>query len=238
VVTTDSLKPSPKRRSAPPEQRVRSMFDGIVEGYDVVNGVLSLGMDRWWRRRTAASVRAQPNDLILDLGCGTGGLGRRLAERTRVVGVDVSWEMLAHARRTPGPRVRLVQASAFHLPFGREVFDAAVSGFVLRNLSELEGAFAELVRVVRPGGRIGLVDITEPRSPAFRWLFDRYFGTVAPALGAMVGRRDAYRYLVESLAQLPPPADVRDLLASAGFHEVRAEPMSGGSVTLFTGRAG
>jgi demethylmenaquinone methyltransferase/2-methoxy-6-polyprenyl-1,4-benzoquinol methylase len=211
------------------------MFDGIVERYDLVNGILSLGMDRWWRRRTASSVRVQPNDLVLDLGCGTGALGRLLAGRAGVVGVDVSSEMLARARRRSRPRLHLAQASAFGLPFAGATFDAAISGFVLRNLSDLPRAFAELARVVRPGGRIGLVDITEPRSSAFRRLFDLYFRTMAPALGAAVGQRDAYRYLVSSLAQLPPPAEVGELLRSAGFREVRAEPMAGGSVTLFTG---
>jgi demethylmenaquinone methyltransferase/2-methoxy-6-polyprenyl-1,4-benzoquinol methylase len=207
------------------------MFDDLVDRYDVLNDVLSLGLDRVWRR--AATDAIPRGGRILDLGCGTGKLAARLSERARVVGLDVSFEMLRAARRG-APRSVLVQGSAFALPFADGAFDAAVSGFVLRNLDHLPPAFAELARVVRPGGTVALVDITEPTNPILRRSFDAYFGTVAPALGALVGRRDAYRYLARSLAQLPPPAEVRSLLAAAGFADVRSRPLTGGMVTLFT----
>jgi demethylmenaquinone methyltransferase/2-methoxy-6-polyprenyl-1,4-benzoquinol methylase len=210
------------------------MFDDIVDRYDLLNGFLSLGMDGWWRRTTARRVRVAPGDRVLDLGCGTGELGALLAGPARVVGVDVSGGMLRYAHRRFGTSLALVQGSAFGLPFADGSFRAAVSGFVLRNLDDLPAAFAELSRVVGPGGTVALVDATEPRSPAFRRLFDAYFGTVAPALGALVGKRDAYRYLARSLVQIPPPEEVCRLLGEAGFERASAKPLTGGAVTLFT----
>jgi demethylmenaquinone methyltransferase/2-methoxy-6-polyprenyl-1,4-benzoquinol methylase len=209
------------------------MFDGLGERYDLLNDLLSLGLDRWWRRRAVRAVRIRGGDRVLDLGCGSGALGRLLAGRARVVGLDVSLGMLAQATRR-SPSLRLVQASAFALPFGDRSFDAAISGFVLRNLHDLPAAFAELHRVVVPGGGVALVDITEPASPGLRRAFDAYLGAVAPTLGALVGKGEEYRYLVRSLAQIPPSATVCSLLQDAGFEQCSARPLTGGTVTLFT----
>jgi len=216
------------------------LFDGVVDRYDLLNGLLSLGLDRRWRLATARAVRSSPGQLVLDLGCGTGDLSLALAARgLRVVGVDLSHGMLVRARRkTSGRDVRLVRGSAFALPFAGATFAGAASGFVLRNLNDLPRAFTELARVVRPGGSVALVDITEPRSPILRRAFDAYFGTVAPALGSLVGKRDAYRYLVGSLVQLPPPSEVQRLLQEAGFEHPQARPLTGGMVTLFTAMKG
>lgn len=235
----DLREPTPPRR-APAEPRVRAMFDDIVERYDAVNTLLSLGLDRRWRRVAVGAAAVGPGRRILDLGCGTGDLSLAVARVGGApVGVDVSARMLeAAARRADGRQgtaqaVRLVQGSAFRLPFADGAFDGCVSGFVLRNLHDLPGAFAELARVIRPGGRASLVDITEPPSPLLRRLFDAYFAVAAPTLGGLVGRRDAYRYLAASLAQLPPRTEVCSLLREAGFARVGARPLSGGMVTLF-----
>ena len=229
------MEPNTGPRRAPPERRVRVLFDDIVERYDVINGVLSLGLDRVWRRAAARAVGPLHGDRVLDLGCGTGRLGMLLADRRSVTGVDLSHQMLLRARAAGGDRLALVQGSAFALPFRQATFSAAVSGFVLRNLDDLTAAFHELARVLRPGGRVAMVDITEPRNRVLRRMFDGYFGTVAPALGGAVGKRDAYRYLVDSLAQLPPPQEVVSLLEVAGFEGCSARPLTGGMVTLFTG---
>jgi demethylmenaquinone methyltransferase/2-methoxy-6-polyprenyl-1,4-benzoquinol methylase len=211
------------------------MFDQVAVRYDLINRLLSFGLDRRWRRAAAAAVSPTKGP-VLDLGCGTGDLGLLLSGSARVVGIDLSHPMLMAARTKAGAaRLSLVEGSAFALPFPDATFDAAVSGFVLRNLEDLPAAFAELARVVAPGGRIGLVDITEPPRPALRRLFDAYFGVAAPALGRLAGRRDAYRYLARSLAQLPPPPQVCGLLEEAGFQRAEARPLTGGMVTLFTG---
>jgi demethylmenaquinone methyltransferase / 2-methoxy-6-polyprenyl-1,4-benzoquinol methylase len=211
------------------------MFDDIVARYDLLNGVLSLGLDRRWRRATVEALRIRPGEQVLDLGCGTGDLSRLLARvGGRVVGIDISHKMLLEAKAKLRGDTQLALGSAFSLPMRDRTFAAAGSAFVLRNLFDLPTALRELARVVEPGGRIALVDITEPRSRPIRRLFDGYFGTVAPALGALIGKREAYQYLVRSLAQLPPPADVCAMLELAGFEEARAEPLTGGMVTLFT----
>jgi len=214
------------------------MFDGLLERYDLVNDLLSLGLDRWWRRVAAGPVAGAiaPRARVLDLGCGTGRLGLLLTGRARVVGADVSHGMVIRARARARGRAAFVQASAFALPFPDGAFEAVLSGFVLRNLDDLPGAFAEMARVIAPGGELVALDITGPSGPRLRRLFDAYFGTVAPALGGLVGRREAYRYLVRSLAQLPAPADVCSILERSGFGEPRARSLTWGAATLFTAR--
>ncbi|MFL5797466.1 MAG: ubiquinone/menaquinone biosynthesis methyltransferase [Actinomycetota bacterium] len=237
-------------RQAPPEPRVRRMFDEIVRRYDLVNDVLSAGMDRRWRKAAVRALHALLDAPVLDLGCGTGrlaeGLARELRVRGRrfghgngtsaVVGIDVSLPMLLSARRRRSTPVELVQGSAFRLPFADSVFGGAVSAFVLRNLDDLPAAFRELARVLRSGAGISLVDITEPSNPLQRKLFDAYFRVAAPAVGGLVGRRAAYRYLVRSLAHLPPPAEVGHLLVDAGCEGVRWRSLAPGMVTLWTAR--
>jgi demethylmenaquinone methyltransferase/2-methoxy-6-polyprenyl-1,4-benzoquinol methylase len=210
------------------------MFDAVARRYDLLNDVLSLGLVRWWRREAAKALAPRAGDRVLDLGCGTGRLGGVVAGGCRIFGIDVSNEMLTIARRTTGGRIRFVQGSAFALPFDGEVFDAVLSGFVLRNLEDLPAAFAEVARVLRPGAAVSLIDITEPRHPVFRRMFEAYFQTAAPALGALVGRVRAYRYLVGSLGQIPPPDEVVAMLAGTGFSKPRARGLTGGMVTLFT----
>jgi len=213
------------------------MFDGIVDRYALVNSMLSLGLDRMWRRAGVRAAAPRRGDVVLDLGCGTGELATGLARAgASVVGVDTSARMLAAAGARAPSGVTFVRASAFRLPFADGSFDAAASAFVLRNLDDLPGAFAELARVVRPGGRLALVDITEPPAPALRRLFDTYFSRAAPALGALAGHREAYAYLARSVAQLPPATDLCADLRRAGFSRARAHPLTGGMVTLFSGR--
>ncbi len=212
------------------------MFDDIVERYDALNTVLSLGLDRRWRRRAANAVVVESGDRVLDLGCGTGKIGNLLADKAEVVGVDLSHRMLQRARERLGHRMGFVQGSAFDLPFPDSTFRAAVSGFVLRNLDDLPRAFEELGRVVGRGGTVALVDITEPRRGATRPVLDTYLALIAPLLGGVVGKPRAYRYLVRSVANLPPAEEVCRLLGEAGFEHCRATPLTWGRVTLFTAR--
>jgi demethylmenaquinone methyltransferase/2-methoxy-6-polyprenyl-1,4-benzoquinol methylase len=211
------------------------MFDGSVGSYDLVTDVLSWGLDRLWWRRAAAAIPAPSGASVLDVGCGTGSLSKRLAARFRVTGVDVSERMLEIAGRRLGPRVRLVRGSVFRMPFRDGAFEGVASSFVLRNLADLQAAFAEIARVTRAGSSIALVDITEPRGRVLRPLFDAYFRVAAPALGSLVGRRQTYTYLANSLPQLPPPDRVAALVEDAGFHGVRRRVLPPGAVTLWTG---
>jgi demethylmenaquinone methyltransferase/2-methoxy-6-polyprenyl-1,4-benzoquinol methylase len=223
----------PPDHDPPSEARVRSMFDEIVPRYDVVNGGLSLGLDRRWRSSTVRAARVRPEDRVLDVGTGTGRLIGSAPGGVRWVGIDVSYGMLERARR----RVRrgnLVQGSVFRMPFKGASFDRAVSAFVLRNLADLETAFAELARVVHPRGTIALLDITSPPNPVLRAAFLGYFHAAAPLLGRIVGRADAYRYLVRSVATLPPAEEVCRILGEAGFEQCRARSLMGGVVTLWT----
>lgn len=220
-------------RPAPPEDRIRALFDDVVDRYDVVNRILSLGLDRRWRRAAAAAVRGEPGSRVLDLGCGTGDLALILARRHRVTGIDVSRRMLTRAWQKGRGRIHLVQGSAFALPFGDGTFDGVASAFVLRNLAHLPKAFAEMARVLRPGGRVALLDILQPENALARRAFDGYFRVAAPALGRVVGKPEAYRYLVRSLVQLPNRQALCVLLEAAGLSRVSARPLSPGPVTLF-----
>ncbi|MBV8083611.1 MAG: ubiquinone/menaquinone biosynthesis methyltransferase [Chloroflexi bacterium] len=224
------------------------MFDGIAGHYDLLNRLISLGLDQGWRRKAIASVGLtatispavsrrdrEKGALILDLGCGTGDFEELLRGRADVVGMDLSRQMLDHAQRRLGPDATLVQASAFTLPFGNGAFDAAVSGFVLRNLNDIEGAMRELARVVKPGGRIALLDAIEPPPGPGKLAFHVYFRAVAPTLGALFGKRQAYSYLRDSLVQIPPAEDMCRLLTIAGFDQPRATLLSLGSIALFEG---
>ena len=222
------------RRPRAPEQRtIARMFDEIVPTYDRLNALMSGGQDRRWRKLAAGELGTR-GGRVLDLGCGTGRLGDLLSGDNLVVGVDVSAGMLAEARRSAGGRLLLVSGSAFALPFRSGAFDGLASAFALRNLDDLAVAFSECARVLRPGGRIALIDVTEPPNRAWRVLFDTYFKAAAPLLGRIVGHRDAYSYLPRSLIHLPPAPEVVGLLETAGFTGVRTVPRLGGAVTLWS----
>lgn len=211
---------------------VRTMFDRIAGRYDLVNRVMTFGMDRGWRRRTVGSLRLPPGSRVLDLASGTGDLCRELARRGHApVGVDFSWGMLA-AARTDAP---LVQADVLALPIADGAADGATCGFALRNVVDLGTLVAELARVVRPGGRIALLEVAEPRHPLLRAGYRVWFRGVVPVIGGLLSDREAYAYLPRSTAYLPPHPRVVAMLREAGFGDARREPLSGGIVQLFTG---
>jgi demethylmenaquinone methyltransferase / 2-methoxy-6-polyprenyl-1,4-benzoquinol methylase len=210
---------------------VREMFDTIAPRYDLVNRIITFGLDRRWRRTTVDALSLARGSTVLDVACGTGDLCIDLASCAYLpVGIDLSIGMLAHAR-TSAP---LVQTDALAMPFPGASFDGAVSGFALRNVVALGSLFTELARVVRPGGRVSLLDVDSPANPVLRVGHSVYFGHVVPRIGSLLSDRDAYRYLPKSVAYLPPAETTLSLLREAGFFETRRQLLSGGITQLIT----
>jgi demethylmenaquinone methyltransferase/2-methoxy-6-polyprenyl-1,4-benzoquinol methylase len=211
---------------------VRDMFDAIAPRYDLVNRVMTLRMDVGWRRRTVRALGLAPGSRVLDLACGTGDLCRELSTAgMRPVGVDLSFGMLRHAR-TSAP---LVQADALRLPAPDDAVDGVTSGFALRNVADLSEFFAETARILRPGGRVALLEVAEPRNPVLRWGHAVYFGKVVPLIGGWLSDPAAYRYLPKSVAYLPDGDGLVSRLRAAGFESVERSLLSGGIAQLLTG---
>jgi len=219
-VTTGTLAPD----------EVRTMFDRIAPVYDAMNRAMTLGLDRRWRRLTARAV-VRRGGKILDACCGTGDLA--LAGRAAggdVVGVDFSEAMLARARRK-APEMEWVQADAAALPFPDESFDAVTVGFGIRNLADLEGGLRELARVLKPGGRLGCLEITRPRG-ILRPFFRVWFDGLVPAAGKVLPGGAAYSYLPASVRRFPGPEDLAAAMRRAGFGQVGWRLLGGGIVAL------
>jgi demethylmenaquinone methyltransferase / 2-methoxy-6-polyprenyl-1,4-benzoquinol methylase len=248
-VGTADGSPLPVPRSPTFERDVRRMFSHIAERYEWFDHLASVGNDLLWRPRAlwdlARFAPGAPLARVLDLGCGTGELTRLLARRApgaRVVGADFTDAMLRVAERrtrraTGKPRIGYARATALHLPFGDGTFDLVTSAFLARNLSDLDAALREMRRVLRPGGRLLILDITEPLSPAFGAVFHAYFDHIVPWLGAAVDSAGPYRYLPESLRRLPSRPAFLDALRRAGFPRAEARTQSLGIVTTFLGEA-
>ncbi len=204
---------------------VRAMFDTIAPRYDLVNRIMTFRMDVGWRRRTVRELRLAPGSTVLDLACGTGDFCRELAKGNMLpIGVDLSFGMLAAARTD----VPLLQADILRLPVPDASVDGATCGFALRNLVELEPFFHELARVVRPGGRIALLEVGEPKYRLLRFGHRIYFGKVVPRIGAMLSDAAAYRYLPKSVAYLPAPEQMLASLRNAGFVDIERNLLSTG----------
>ena len=216
-------------------EAVRSMFDAIAPRYDLVNRIMTFRMDVGWRRQTVSSLGLPPASTVVDLACGTGDLCRELASRgLRPIGVDLSFGMLA-AARTSAP---LVHGDALRLPFPDASVAGVTCGFALRNFESLPPFFAELARVVRPGGRIALLEVAEPPNPLLRAGHGFYFGRVVPLVGGLLSDPAAYRYLPRSVAYLPDPPAMLEQLAGAGFGAVDRRLLSVGIAQLITATRG
>lgn len=217
-----------------PADGVRRMFDRIAPVYDAMNRLMTMGLDQRWRAVTIRETM-RPGDRVLDACCGTGDLAvaAQAGGASSVVGLDFSAAMLERARRK-APDVVFIEGDVLALPFHDATFDAAVVGFGIRNVSDLEQGLRELRRVLRPGGRLGILEITTPRgllAPFYRFWFD----TVVPFLGRVLPGGEAYTYLPASVRRFPAPAELAALFAANGFSRVRYRTFAGGIVALHIG---
>src|ERR1035437_4050974 len=208
------------------------MFDRIAPRYELVNRVMTLGLDAGWRRRAVRELQLDPGARVVDVGCGTGDLCRVLGRAgLRGVGVDMAAGMLAKAH-TAAP---LVRADALHLPLGDASVNGAVSGFALRNVVDIAACFQEASRVIRPGGRAVFLEVSEPPNPVVRRLHALYFRRIVPMVGGLLSDRQAYRDLPASTAYLQAPSELLRLLTEAGFVRCRRVQLGAGAAQLLIG---
>jgi len=220
------------------------MFGRIAGRYDLLNHLLSGNVDKRWRRLVAGTL--QPSLVegahALDVACGTGDLSLALegAGRARVVGLDFCRPMLEIARRKADEEARsipFVEGDALRLPFADRSFEVVTIAFGLRNLSSVERGLGELLRVLKPGGRAGILEFSSPVVPGFRALFEFYFTRVLPRIGGLVsGSRGAYEYLPDSVRKFPDQKRLAEMMRGAGFEEVGYKNLTGGIAALHTGR--
>src|SRR5215211_995816 len=214
------------------EGQVRAMFDRIAGVYDVMNSVMTAGLHHRWRSRAADLARVGPGSRALDVATGTGDLAIALARRGGdVVGSDFSEGMLERARRKSAA-VRWEQANALALPYDDSSFDAATVGFGARNFSDLERGLAEMTRVVRPGGRVVVLEITTPTKPPLSTFFSLWFDRVIPLVGKVAADPQAYSYLPSSVRRFPSPEGLGGVLAGAGLTGVKWIVTAGGIIAL------
>ncbi len=210
---------------------VRSMFDAIAPRYDLVNRTMTGGLDQRWRRQSLRALGLPAGSIVLDLASGTGDFLRMLAETGhRSFGIDLSWGMLT-ANRAGCP---LAEADAASLPVAGGAVDGVTCGYALRNFTELAAVFGELGRIVRPGGRISLLEVAEPARGPLRSGHRLWFRRVVPLIGGLLSDRSAYRYLPKSTAYLPTTDELRAMLNRAGFSTVNRRPLTGGLCQLIT----
>ena len=221
-----------------PETQVRAMFDRIARVYDPLNSVMTAGLHHRWRERAADLAAIGPGDRVLDVATGTGDLAVALSERAgpggAVVGCDFSEAMLDLAREK-APTLRFEFANALDLPYEDDSFDAATVGFGARNFSDLARGLAEMTRVVRPGGRVVVLEITTPQRPPLSTFFRVWFDRVVPVIGRVAGDPDAYSYLPSSVRRFPDARGLGAAMAAVGLVDVRWILTAGGIIAIHVG---
>jgi demethylmenaquinone methyltransferase/2-methoxy-6-polyprenyl-1,4-benzoquinol methylase len=222
--------------------QVRGMFDRIAGVYDLMNTAMTAGLHHRWRERAADRAELGPGGRALDVCCGTGDLAielsRRVGSEGSVVGCDFSEAMLEQARSKAarmGAPVSFEWADALELPYEERGFDAVTVGFGVRNLADLDRGLAEMTRVLRPGGRLAILEITQPRRPPLSTFFQVWFDRVVPRLGTVAGDRDAYTYLPESVKRFPSPEGLAERMDAAGLGRIRWTVLAGGIIAVHSG---
>ncbi|MCW3003650.1 MAG: ubiE [Conexibacter sp.] len=236
-----SGQPAAADRGTLPEPQVRAMFDRIARVYDLMNSVMTAGLHHQWRRRAADLANVGPGDRVLDVATGTGDLAIELDRRVKgsnppgqVVGTDFSEEMLVHAR-SKAPEITFEWGNALELPYADGEFAAATVGFGARNFSDLDQGLSEMARVVRPGGRVVILEITTPQRPPLSTFFSLWFDRLVPLIGKLAGDSDAYDYLPSSVKRFPQPAGLGAAMERAGLEQIRWVLTAGGIIALHVG---
>jgi len=213
------------------------MFDRIAGVYDLMNSVMTAGLHHRWRSRAADLANVSPGDRVLDVATGTGDLAVELARRgCEVVGSDFSERMLELAREK-APDISFEHGNALDLPYADDEFDAATVGFGARNFSDLPQGLREMTRVVRPGGRVVILEITTPQRPPLSWFFRLWFDRLVPLLGRVAGDPDAYSYLPNSVRRFPDARGLGAAMAAVGLIDVRWIVTAGGIIAIHAGTA-
>jgi len=217
---------------------VRSMFNGIAPRYDLMNAVMTLGQHQAMRRIAARLAQPPRDGRALDLATGTGDFAaalRAIEPSVRVIGVDFAIEMMRRGQQK-FPATDFIAGDMLQLPFTNDYFDCAVNGFVLRNVADVRGAFAEMYRVLKPGGRAVSLEITTPRAPIWKNIFGIYFDHIMPRIGGMLsGKPDAYRYLPQSVRAFYKPEQVCELMRAVGFRDVAFRWLMLGTMAVYIG---
>ena len=228
------------------EPQVHAMFDRIARVYDGMNSVMTAGMHHRWRERAAQRAGLGPGDAALDVCCGTGDLALELAGRVgpggSVIGCDFSEPMLDLAREkadaSAAEGVRFEWADALALPYDGERFDAVTVGFGVRNLADLDRGLREMARVLKPGGRLVILEITQPTRPPLSFFFSLWFDRIVPLLGGLSDEPEAYSYLPESVRSFPTPGGLAEKMDRAGFTAIRYTVLAGGIIAIHSGGKG
>jgi demethylmenaquinone methyltransferase / 2-methoxy-6-polyprenyl-1,4-benzoquinol methylase len=234
------------RQSPDFADQVNRMFDRVASNYDALNSVMTAGLHHRWRERAAARAELRPGDSALDVCCGTGDLALELASRVspdgHVVGCDFSEPMLDLARDKAAERgasgVRFEWADALELPYDGERFDAATVGFGARNLADLDRGLREMARVLKPGGRAVILEITQPSRPPLSSFYSLWFDRIVPLLGRFSSDPEAYSYLPESVRSFPSPVGLAEKMDRAGFERIRYTVLAGGIIAIHSGLRG
>ena len=235
--------PSSQPSIPPPDKtpdRIAGMFDAIAPRYDLLNHLLSAGIDRRWRTRAIRTLQLTGRETLVDVATGTADVALAATDAARVIGVDFAGAMLALGWRKVqqaghAGRITLVRGDALHLPVADGVADAVTIAFGIRNVQSAETGCAEMARVLRRGGRLAILEFGMPPVPGVRGLYEWYFNRVLPFIGRRIsGHGAAYSYLPASVGSFPPPAEFVTVLRQAGFADVRAVPLTFGIVYLYT----
>lgn len=223
---------------------IRAMFDDIAPRYDLLNRLLSLGIDRQWRRFAVGQLQIPPGGMVLDMATGTGDVALEIAARTpdsvHIIGEDFTQGMLLQGREKIAKseyreRIMLVNAPCEAIPHPDNLFDGITIAFGIRNVVDRQAGLAEMCRVLKPGGRAVILEFSTPANPLFKTIYTTYFHHILPFIGGMLSKRSAYKYLPDSVAEFPPQAQFKQMMIEAGFSEVRHHDLTFGIASVYVG---